>query len=386
MAAILRSIGTKAFNLLTWSVSALLSVRLFIQLGVDTASAMLLGSLALTLEVGKLIAIRRMLAGCKGLFAILTLALTGLSLFASAGSAMQLLDERRQTIAMSVRLSDRTEEDRTRFDQGLVLIDRQSMAVLAKLEATPAEWAGTVRGLREELERLRVERAAMASRLGDFSTNAYSVTTQADMFTMIAQAIHVPVDALIFAFLMSVAFCLEMLIFCTSRREEHKPEGTAIHISDEDGPKKIMGTDQQNTGSSERAWRIQNCPNPITRGGYSKSKPGRDPSSVRECKGSISSEPGNQAETVQIAPRRPGRPRKPVDVERLLPEFSSRLMASADKYGYASKSRDTIARELGITSWVGKTLYKEAVRQGVIETRGRRTVCREVGYAFHPSA
>jgi hypothetical protein len=72
--------------------------------------------------------------------------------------------------------------------------------------------------------------------------------------------------------------------------------------------------------------------------------------------------------------RRSGRPPKRLDIDRLLPAFSDRILSSMDDRGVASVSRDQVAQELGLTSWAGKILYRLAVEQGSIQAKGRRTV------------
>jgi len=331
----LEALAVKAFRFMPWSLSALLSVRLFLQMATEPFSKVLLAALALTLEGGKLLALVQYRRSRKIDIALLTLVLILLSITASAGSALQLIDERQRANDRAQVQLEIGRADRARLEQGVALLDRQISAVLGKLEETPVGWVGTVRSLRQELEVLRADRNHPAAVLGDISGETTMVeAAQADLFDLLSQAMGIPYESLAFGFLLIVAAALEAL----------------IALDDSSGPDRKHASDKAKEQSAELS-KIQTVPR-------------------------YSNEPSCQV-TIGQTGRRPGRPRTKLDTERLLPVFTRILLDGVEPGSATLVSRDTAARTMGLSSWQAKTLYRMAVDEGYIETCGRRTkACR----------
>jgi len=298
---------SRSYNVVSWvafAISALLSIRLFVSLATDAFSWVLLAALALCLECGKLESIRLFNQKRKNFFAGLLCLLVGLSLVASAGSALVLINERNARTALAERSRSQSMDAYSLALSRVRSLDEQIAQLGRKLDATPAEWAGTVKGLRGELEALRLERNEAAK---DFAGSSQGTSTMnADMFSVFARESGIREGVLLFVFLLLVSGAIEALILAGS-----------------------IGA-----------------------------RPGRNDCAESQKRKNFS---------------RRGRPPKPLDADRLLPEFTRRMLRSVNDQGYAGASRDSVAREMGLTGWDGKKLYGLAVERGLLEPCGHRT-------------
>lgn len=343
----MKSFCRSLYGYLAWLVSAALSVRLFVSLSTDLISTILLASLAVCLEAGKLQAVRSTRRSRSFFPALLAGILVIVSLTASAGSALVLIEERREAGRADVHHS---EQQGTAYELALAEVrdlDAQINATTRKLDETPAEWVGTNKALRSELTGLRLARAQAANSLNNLSGGNPVGAAQADLFTLVAKALGVREEGFLLVFLLVVSAALEALILLD---EEGRPDfGVTTSRIKKQGP-----TSPSDRTKPNRFKRIPPSRNIERPQGQADIIPWRE-SSKEETK------------------RGPGRPPKDFDRETLLPRFVSLLLEHTNAQGYADRSRDEVAAMMDLTSWQGKTLYKLAVDRGYFETCGRRT-------------
>jgi hypothetical protein len=325
--------GIKTLQVLAFAISAALSIRLFVGLATDIVSTVLMAGLAVCLEGGKVVAIQSA-SSQKGIpQTILAIVLVALSLAASAGSSLLVIEGRRVLLAEARGISERELGNYDFRFESVQSMDAQIVVLSKKLDETPATWAGTNKALREELNLLREARRREFSTLDDYSLPALGsgkVTAQADMFELLARATGIPYETFILAFLLAVAAALEALI--------------VIEIS----------------------------PQPINSQLEKSVAPGK---STRPTTQTVSATTRKQDTRIEssLGRKRPGRPRLELDTEALLPEFMSHILEGVEPGGIATVSRDGAAKAMGLSSWQAKTLYRMAVERGLIETCGRRT-------------
>jgi len=326
-------VGTRALQVLAFVISAALSIRLFVGLATDIVSVIIMAGLAICLEGGKVIATHSARAQ-KGIpQIILAIVLVALSLAASAGSSLLVIEGRRELFEEARSASVRESGNYDFRFESVRSLDAQIMVLSKKLDETPATWAGTNKALREELNLLREARRREFSDLDEYSLptpRKGNVTVQADMFELLARATGVPLGSFILAFLLTVAAALEALIVIEINPQQ------VIHQS---GKRVTQGR---------------------------STKPTIQPISATSRHQDTRVETNN-------ARKRPGRPRLELDSETLLPEFMSHILKGVEPGGIATVSRDSAAKAMGLSSWQAKTLYRMAVEKGFIETCGRRT-------------
>jgi len=326
-------IGTRALQVLAFAISAALSIRLFVGLATDTVSIALMAGLAVCLEGGKVVSIQSARSQ-KGIpQTILAIVLVALSLAASAGSSLLVIEGRRVLLDEARCISERESGNYDFRFESVRSLDAQIMVLSKKLDETPATWAGTNKALREELNLLREARRREFSNLDNYSLPALGSgkeTAQADMFELLARATGIPYETFILAFLLAVAASLEALI--------------VIEIS----------------------------PQPVKSQLEKRVTPSRGTRPLTQTVSAATRQQDTRLETSH-ARKRPGRPRLELDTEVLLPEFMSHILAGVEPGGIATVSRDSAAKAMGLSSWQAKTLYRTAVERGFIETCGRRT-------------
>ena len=115
----MKSAFNKLVRVLSWLISAALSIRLFTCLSTDVPSGIILAGLAVALEAGKLRAVHTAKVGRKPLFVGLAIALVLISLLASTGSALVLIEERRAVGRIETTL---TEQKGTAYELALAEI------------------------------------------------------------------------------------------------------------------------------------------------------------------------------------------------------------------------------------------------------------------------
>lgn len=299
-------IRDRLFFAASFAISALLTIRLFIGLAEDAVTWALMAGLALLLEYGKVRVTNLYRQKRKKFLAALAGLIVVLSLVASAGSALLLIDARHATAEAGRAHATQVETRYALEVDNIRALDTQIASLAHKLDETPGQWAGTVKSLSSELDRLQGIRSHAYDELAGTREEDTPLPGQADMFSLFATAIGADEGVLLFVFLVVVSGALESLILV----------------------------------SSGEAFRMK-----------------RD---------------GEESQKRKNFSRR-GRPPKPLDVDSLLPEFSRRMLGSINPMGFATSSRDSVAKSMGISGWDGKKLYGLAVERGYLETRGHRT-------------
>jgi len=89
-------VGTRALQVLALAISAALSIRLFVGLATDIVSIVIMAGLAICLDNGKVIATQSARAQQGIPQTILATVLVALSLAASAGSSLLVIEGRRE--------------------------------------------------------------------------------------------------------------------------------------------------------------------------------------------------------------------------------------------------------------------------------------------------
>ena len=299
-------IRDRLFFAASFAISALLTIRLFVGLAEDPLTWALMAGLALLLECGKVRVTNLYRQKRKKFLAALAGLIVVLSLVASAGSALLLIDARRATAEAGRAHATQVETKYALEVDNIRVLDTQIASLAHKLDETPGQWAGTVKSLSSELARLQGIRSHAYDELAGTRDEGTPLPGQADMLGLFAEAMGADEGALLFVFLVVVSGALESLILVSS--------GEAF----------LMKKD------------------------------------------------GEESQKRKNFSRR-GRPPKPLDVDSLLPEFSRRMLGSINPRGFATASRDSVAKAMGISGWDGKKLYSLAVERGYLETRGHRT-------------
>ena len=342
--------ASTVISVLSFFLSAALSVRLFVSLASDLISAVLLALLALCLEGGKWEAIWAFKNERKLAHAALAAILVVLSLLASTGSALMVVKEWEAQLSMvsnqEQRLVSSYQIDATEISG----IDRQIDILMRKLDSIPPEWTMTSRSLRAEIDGLRQTRASAVIRLDQFRLGQNAKPVQADIFGLLAKMLQVDESAFLLGFLLVISGVLEAMILLN----------VGVTASPEKERRELIST-------------------PTEMGRKKKSAIPNGRASEDQAMKPFGAAVGMQSPS-ESKRRGPGRPRKDLDVEALLPKFVERITSSIDHTGFAQVSRDTAAKELGLSTWQGKLLYRLAIEKGILETRGRRT--RSGGAAF----
>jgi hypothetical protein len=183
------------------AVSCALSVRLFIELGDSVDSRILLGILATIFEAAKLLSWRR--RNSSWFAPILAAALVCLSLFASMGSALVIVEGTAARDA--VRVANQAGSDRD-----IASLEERRKIMINRLSAMPATWATKAQETSAEIE--GIDREIFAFRTSEKSDGSSIRTSGAVMFTLLAEFFGVNERGLIIGFLFAVAVVLELVL------------------------------------------------------------------------------------------------------------------------------------------------------------------------------
>ena len=294
-------------------------------------------ALGLGLETAKVLTFRM----GKGYRAI-ALALLSISILASIGSALIVIDADRTALNDAELASLQGSEHYHLALAGINAIDQEITVLVGRQEALPTTYVTASRDIGSRLAALHQSRSVALAALGSSTTNADRPPEgHLAMFVVLSRVLGIQEDLFLLLVLGALAVLLEASILALGRRQDGSvlPAPQRGHI----------------------------CPKP--RGSESGPKASERPElgpealSLKEC---VAADP--------MASR---------DVSQVDDRILGFLAAMVDPESYpVLRGRDVTAQKLGVGPYQAKLLVKDLAQRRLITVEGRRLVLRPEGAAF----
>jgi hypothetical protein len=193
-------------------VSAILTIRLLIELGDSAASRVLLGVLAGVLEATKIRLWQR--RSCTWRARALSVSLVGLSILASAGSALVIVNDEATRIDVRVASASFSMDN-------LEALKARRQIMLQKLSQMPYTWASRSAELATDISKIDAE--IRDTQYSIQEKEGANRSSKMIMFKLLADRVRLDYRVLVFWFLLMIAVVLELAIL-SMVPDEAQPE------------------------------------------------------------------------------------------------------------------------------------------------------------------
>jgi hypothetical protein len=323
-------------------ISMILTVSLFLNLaGNDLQRQIIMVSMAIGMEAAKILTFRM----GKG-FRAISICLISISILASFGSALLVIESNRNTSMASFKA-----ESQSSYQYKNPLIEAQSIdnqinVLIERLKNLPGDYISAGKEISANIDSLRTERAQTLTRMNQLQADTIpAMINTTSMFNLFSKISGVQEDIIILILLMFVAIILEISILALT-----KFPPTILLI-------------QKDLSYSKR--KMSHCPPDMS---YSDSPNNADRTS-REVESDIIPE---------ISPQSPPTLSHAAIERDLSSEEFLRAMVDESTYPIL-RGRDATAQALGVPPYKAKIIVNQLIQEGKIKVEGKRLVmCRTI--------